>query len=212
MRTPLIRIAAFLACLALAACTATAPKTRKLDADAEPVRNITIAILMGDLANVPNAAPLEMLAYRNEFRHALAKRVPAVFEANGVPVRFVAVQNSVLRAGTRPEALLKKAGTSHVLVLNAKSYSYLKRGEIRQSVGAVNFDADLWDTRTNRVVWKAEPILALVERQPLLRSQHLAGQLLNGLGSEGLITLAHGHAVDLSGERISDYYVGTEDR
>jgi hypothetical protein len=76
----------------------------------------------------------------------------------------------------------------------------------------VLFDAELWNAKTKRMVWRASPSLGVVENQPLLQSQQFAAQLLNAMNGDGLISLKQGHAVDSSGERISDYPVDAPDR
>jgi hypothetical protein len=203
------------AALGLAVCAATA-WPQKLQADAEPVRDVMIVVLMGDLASLPgtaNLTPAAVLTYRTRYKDAVEKRLPAIFEANGVPVRFVLVALSVVKGRARPsDTMLADTRFSHVLILNLRDYSYFTRRGIRQLVVNARFDGELWELKTRSVVWKASPTLGIVESQPLLQSQDLAAQLLNGMHADGLITLKQGHAVDFSGERISTYSADTPDR
>ncbi len=77
----------------------------------------------------------------------------------------------------------------------------------------VGFVANLVDVQERRAVWKAHPCLPLAERLPLLRTQYLAAQILNGMNTDGLIHLTQGYAIDLTGDRIHNYSsFGTKDR
>jgi hypothetical protein len=195
---------------------ATAAVAEKLQADAEPVRDILLVVFMGDLSNPPGSAnltPASVFAYRTRFKDALEKRLPAIFDANGVPPRGVMVRTAVLKPGVRPpDAMLNDRRFSHILVLNLKEYRYLSRRGVRQLVVYINFDGELWSTERKSIVAKYAPSLAFVEKQPMLQTQDMAGQILNALHTDGLIVLKQGHALDFSGEKIGEVPIDTPDR
>ena len=211
MNLPPIRALALLAFVVLAACSGTTG-TQKRRANAEPVKAVAIVVLMGTLLSNTKATPSESLAYGTTFRDALQKRLPAIFEANGVPVRYILVQPVVRKSAARPDALLAHTGISHGLVLNANGYTNVTRPGAMEPVGAVLFEAELWDAKTKGIVWKAGPSLGVVDKQPLLQTQQFAAQVLNAMHGDDFVELKRGHAVDLSGERISDYPVDAPDR
>lgn len=209
MGNRLIIVALF--CLTLAACTAVT-KTQKMDANARPVKDVQIIVRMGYLPIDGVVSQTLHNAYNGQFKAAMTERFSQIFRANDVPVESITVGNNNPISVIEIQSLLNTSKTSHVLILNIESFTYATRYGVKQSLRSVNFNTELWDVQGKHVVWKAHPYLGLIEEQPLLRTQHLAGQLLNGMNTDGLITLKHEHAIDLVGDRISDYYVGTKDR
>jgi hypothetical protein len=204
-------------CFAVAlALLAPAAVAEKLQADAEPVKDILLVVFMGDMSNPPgqaNLTPAAVYAYRTRFKDAMEKRLPAIFEANGVPPRGVMVYTTVLKPGVRPsDAMLADRRFSHILVLNGRQYRYYHRRGVRQLFVYVNFDGELWSTERKSIVAKYTPSLAFVEQQPMLQAQDMAGQILNELHKDGLIVLKQGHAVDFSGEKIDAVPVDMPDR
>jgi hypothetical protein len=195
---------------------ATAAVAEKLQADAEPVRDIALIVFMGDLSNPPsqaNLTPASVYAYRTRFKDAMEKRLPAIFEANGVPPRGVVVYTARLKPGVRPsDAMLADRRFSHILVLNLKEYRFLHGRGVRQLFVYANFDGDLWSTERKSIVARYAPSLAFVEKQPMLQTQDMAGQILNALHKDGLIVLKQGYAVDFSGEKIDEIPVDAPDR
>ena len=195
---------------------ATAAVAEKLQADAEPVRDILLVVFMGDMSNVSsraNLTPASVFAYRTRFKDAMEKRLPAIFDANGVPPRGVVVRTAVLKPGTRPpDKMLDDQRFSHILVLNLQEYRYFHRGAVRQLFVYLNFDGELWSTGRKSIVARYAPSLAFVEKQPMLQTQDMAGQILNALHKDGLIALKQGYAVDFSGEKIDEIPVDAPDR
>lgn len=197
-----------LLCIAgLVACSSVLKTGEKLDPNAERIRDLTIAIRMADLSNAPNIFPEERVVYRTQFKAALESRFPEIFRVNGVPVASTFVQDG--RTAFIPNQFLNSSSTSHVLVLNAKSVSYLARFNMRNSDWCwVRYEAELWDMRHKRVVWKATPQHSLEAKnpQPLRKTQAMAGWLLNAMNSDSLIAMKQKEAKDLSGKTITTIY------
>lgn len=210
MRNRLIVVVLF--CLSLSACTAVS-KSQKIDMNARPVRDMQILVQMGHLPTDDVVSQSQQNFYNDQLKAAMHERLPQIFRINGVPVESIAAENSNPINPMAVQHMLDAAKTSHVLILNIKSFTYATKYQVKQFLSYVNFDADLWDVQEKRVVWKAQPYLRIqYQHQPLLQTQHFAGQLLNGMNTDGLIILKQPHAIDLVGDRISDVPYNTKDR
>lgn len=190
-----------------------APYVASSGVTASPVRDVTIVFWFG--SGVPQCAQ-QSEAYLSTFRSAMAARVPAIFAANGIPVAQTIVETRPVkyrRAGNGELALPQLGGikTSHAVLLTVDTYSYSGRCAPGSNVD-VNFDARVWDVQKQRMVWSGEPTLALVLKQPLLRSQHFAASLLNGFHKAGLIKLNGGEAVDLNGQPVGSNFIWEDDK
>lgn len=211
MKLALIRIAKYLgfanAILFLVACAAVAPSAQKLQADAAPIRDLAIVVWMGNFSSV-EGVPAEIKDwYANTFPKTFAKRVPEIFAANGVSVKRVITSNAKRSASDWPDVNTDLSNTSHVLVLSTQAYV------VRNGLRSFTFDTYLWDAKTKKPVLQAETNVAPVIKQPLLRTQVLAAQLLNSFSDNGLISLKTGKALDLAGEQIpKGYIVYAEDK
>lgn len=209
MRTYLVALFCF---FTLSACTAVS-KSQKIDMNARPVGDMQILVQMGHLPTDGVVSQSQHSFYENQLKAAMHERIPQIFRANGISVKSITVGNSDPINPMAMQHTLDAANTSHILVLNIKSFAYATRYQVKQFLSYVNFDADLWDVQDKRMVWKAQPYLQIqYQHQPLLQTQHLAGQLLNGMNTDGLIALKQPHAIDLAGDRISDVFHGTKDR
>jgi hypothetical protein len=208
-----VRRAAVTVWLALAAYSATAAG-EKLAADAEPVRDLGIVVWTAEEAASPDGKKLDWRDEGGRFKDALGRRLPEVFAINGIPVKGVSMgQNVPSKTDPRLQALPNYAATSHLLLLTAKLLVYAKRRTEQVRVPDVlTFDAALWDSRRKRIVWRGSATLSLVRHQPFLQTQDFAGQLLNALQSDGLVTLKQGYAVDGAGEKITEYSPSDSDR
>jgi hypothetical protein len=194
--------------LALSACAENI-KSQKIGENTKPVQDVTIVIWLGDTSRLNFLTNNEKSWYANQFKNALQKRMPAIFKANGISVRSMTTAFAFQHADNWPQAFSGDGKATHILVISAESFSEINRGR------SINFEAYLWNVSEKRAVWKAEPKLGLGLAQPLLKTQFLTGQLLNGMKTEGLITLKAPRAVDLTGEVIPENelaYLATQDR
>lgn len=191
--------------LTLTGC-ATVIKTQKVDPTASQVRDLTIVIRMADLSASPNVFPNEYAAYRDKFKPAFESRFPEVFRVNGVGVVSMVVQDGGIASALAPGKLLGDATSSHVLLINARSLSYMSKYGARHDASLwLEYDAALWDVRRKKLVWKATPGHELdgKDPKPLRRVQLVAATLLKGLNSDGLIKMKQSEALDRTGKEIS---------
>lgn len=180
---------------------------QRLQNDAAPVRELAVVVWMGDMADMSIADEKEKYWYSHDFKDALSSRMPAIFKANGFPLKVIVVSKAKPEKNEWPRINVDFGDVSHVLVLRAHSYLVMKYGT------QVSYEAYLWDARTKQAVWKGSPFVGLVTSQPLLRAQLLAGEILNSLKQDGLITLKSENAIDLEGNPITNgYYIHAEDK
>lgn len=191
-----------LASLMLTSCV-SGIKALKVEANAEPIHDLSIAIRMGNLSTVPALFQSEQYEYKNQFKTALENRFPKIFQKNGVSVLSILVEEGGNAAKSLPNLSIDNTKASHLLILNAKSVSYETRGGVKSSTANVFFDAVLWDVKKKEAVWKASPFLNLARNKPLHGSEYMAAQILNAMNADGLINMTQKEAVDLSGETIS---------
>lgn len=195
-------------CLSVILFTACTPRivSKKLDATAEPVKDLTIAISMGNLSSV-GVSPSELQVYNHEFKDAFTTRFPDIFKKNGVEVKKILVEGPAAQGDLYPKTLVDNATTSHVLLI--KGVAFVKQN----GMGFINFDVSLMDVQRRLVAWTEKAQLSLVVTQPLLRTQVVAGQILNGMQKDGLIHMKQEHSIDFAGEEIkAGYYGGSKDR
>ena len=183
-------------------------------ADLKPIKDLTVIFWFG--SGVP-ACPEISVAYVSAFRPAMLTRLPAIFAANNIAVSKTLVESIPIKylrtkSGELTLPLLDQVNTSHALVLIADAYRYLGTKCGPNSHVTVDFDARLWEVAKKRQIWSATPTYYLIEKQPLLRSQQFAGDLLNGLHRARVITLESGRAVDLTGDRLGASFVWTADK
>ncbi len=205
MKVVLFRFAKYLGCamavLVLAACAAVAPIAQKLQADAAPIQSLAIVVWMGDFSGVAGVPSDTKSWYANTLPNAIAKRVPEIFAANGVPVRKILTSNAKRSASDWPNVNTDFGDASHVLVLSSEAYV------VKDGFPSFTFDAYLWDAKTQKPVLQVGTSIVPIIKQPLLRTQVLAGQLLNSFSENKLISLTTDKAVDLSGQLITKAYV-----
>lgn len=187
----------------LVACSPVPYNTVKFEENPEPIRNLTIAFWLGDIKRAGG----DVLDVKNYalYPSVLKTNVPAIFAENGIPVAdtFVLSAPVKITADTSDEITFPFPGpvtTSHVLMINAASVvKQFQNGT--PLLLTVNYQVKLWDVRKKRLEWSAVPTM-LVTGDPLIASRHFAGQLLNGMHKDGLISLKEGKAIDLTGQRI----------
>jgi len=211
MKLALVRLAKYLgsamAISVLAACAAVAPTAQQLQADVAPIQSLAIVVWMGDFSGVAGVPSDFKKWYANTLPNAIDKRVPEIFAANGVLVKKILTSNAKRSASDWPNVNTDFGDASHVLVLSSQAYV------MHNGFPSFTFDAYLWDAKTQKPVLRSVAGIVPVIKQPLLRTQVLAGQLLNSLSDNGLVALKTGKAVDLSGQLITKaYIVYAEDR
>jgi hypothetical protein len=199
--------------LALTGGYSVAAGAEKLVADAESVRDLGIVIWTSEVAASADGKALDWRDDEGRFKDALGRRLPQVFEANGIPVKGVSMDRiAYSKADPRMQSLPKYSGTSHLLLLSAGFLVYGRRTEQVRVPDVLTFNAALWDSRRKRIVWKGAATLALVRHQPFLQTQDFSAQLLNAMQADGLVALKHGYAVDNAGEKITEYPPSAVDR
>jgi hypothetical protein len=199
--------------LALMAAYSPTAHAEKLVADAEAVRDLGIVIWTSEVAASPDGKKLDWRDDGGRFKDALGRRLPQVFETNGIPVKGVSMDTTAYsKADPRMQSLPRYSGTSHLLLLSAGFLAYRRPTEQVRVPDVLTFNAALWDSSRKRIVWRGSATLALVRHQPFLQTQDFAGQLLNAMQADGLAALKHGHAVDNAGEKITEYPPSAADR
>jgi len=190
------------ALLALASACAPYVRSEKVDPAARPVEALAVSVKLGHLGGT-NLPVSTKQAYVSEFARAMQTRLPAILERNGVPVSAVDVQAGAFgqkflnpRSGIPPSHRLELIAAQHVGGSNANY---------------VQFEAELVDIKANRVVWKGLPQMGVVEKQPLIRTELVARDLLFALNRDGLIKLS-GDPLDLHGNPITVHAIWAEDR
>jgi len=172
-----------------------------------PVQSLAVVIWMGDFTGSPGIPDASRDWYAKALPQAIEKRLPEIFQVNGISIKKIIVSNAKQRANSWPNIDTNFGDVSHIFVLASAGYVS------RNGVASFIFDAYLWDARSKTPIMKAVPEVGVVVNQPLLRAQLLAGELLNGMGQNKLIELKTGSAIDLAGEPITNgYYVGARDR
>jgi hypothetical protein len=198
-------------CFLLTSCAAVT-KTEKLDANARPIKDIQIILVLGDLPHNSAVTFTDRSFYNHQLKSALASRFLQIFQANEVTVESIIFEDDTKQDHVNVQNLIRNAQVSHVLILSVEKHLYSGRYGRKEDLLGVGFVANLVDAQERRTVWKAHPFLYLEEKQPLLRSQHLAAQILNGMNTDGLIHLTQGYAIDLTGDRICNFTNSKKDR
>jgi hypothetical protein len=205
MKLALIRLARHLSCAAtifvLTACAAVAPTSQKLQADAAPIKSLAIVVWMGDFSGVSGVPADAKSWYANTLPNAISRRIPAIFAANGVSVKKVFTSNAKRSASDWPKVNEDFGDASHVLVLSSQAYV------VKDGFPSFTFDAYLWEAKSQKPVLQVATNVVPIIKQPLLRTQVMAGQLLNSFNDNGLIKLKTDSAVDLSGQLITKAYI-----
>jgi hypothetical protein len=207
-----------LASFVLSACIVPTPlKKEKVDPNAEQVQNLAVVIRMADLSKVPQAYPSEITAYRTVVRSALENRFPEIIRANGVHLTSIEVKD--VREVNEPlsRTLSSDSKATHALHITPLSVSIRVNRVSDRRIDPfmlIRYAAELLDIRTRKVVWKATLETRFVAQgvQPLLYAQGLAAEVLNGMNSDGFITLKQENAIDLSGNIIKGYSIWADDK
>lgn len=192
-----------LVCLVKSASAAS--NSTVLAPNAKPVQDLAIIVGMGDLQQTDLSAPETPAWYSSQLKEALTRRVPEIFAANGIPVRSIKVSEKLDFDEPWGDAA-PDGGPSHYLVLNAYKLISGRNGQ------DLYFEASLWSARDQKKVWKSYPRLALFAKQPLLRTQVMAAELMENLRDDRMLTLPQAIPVDLAGEPITTYLIFTKDR
>jgi hypothetical protein len=191
--------------LCLVKSASAASNSTVLDPNAKPVQDLAIIVGMGDLQQTDSLYPETRAWYYSQLKEALTRRLPEIFAANGIPVRSTKVSEKLNFDEPWGDAA-PDGGPSHYLVLNAYKIISGRNGQ------HLYFEASLWSAREQKKVWKAYPRLWLFVRQPLLRTQVMAAELLQNLRDDRVLTLPQAIPVDLAGEPITTYLIFTKDR
>jgi len=181
--------------IALAGCTATADKSQKFAQPDEVIDTVTLRLLLGDIGQARFAAPKDVDAYRYKYVPAMLARVPNTLKINGIKVAKVETNNA------------RRTDTRYEIRIEASEFSQAQSGKCW-----VHYDLTLFDFQKQTKIWGGRTQVSINSDQPLLRSEKLAGDILNSLYREGIIKLAQGHAVNPQGERITDVSVFSTDK
>lgn len=124
----------------------------------------------------------------------------------GYPTPDVLVSgiDSISPADVYPLTVVKNAHSSHVLLLKANKIQ-LHYNDLQ----GIEFDAQLIDVATRKIIWTGQPYLPY-QGEYNLNSQKVAGDILNALKKDGLIRLPNEVAINLSGEPIKKFYYSSE--
>lgn len=204
-------------CFILVACAPATIKSKKtIDVSAPPIQDLSIVIWMGNTPDMKLTAT-ERDAYSIQFSAAFKERFRQIFEKNGISVGQLDISNQPLKSiaalpGNSSDTLITHAKNSHVLILHADSIWYLARYNDKTSPVFLHFNAALWNVQSKQIVWTSIPTLCICEKQPRLKVQEFAGQLLNAMNKDGLIHLKQNTPIDLWNEPITVYPVWINDR
>lgn len=189
-----------LICLSLLTACAPALMSTKIDQNAAPVKDITLAVTMGNMAQIAMIGEGE----RYKILDAIHDRIPDIFNKNGLVTKEVFVEGleSANATSLYPLTLTQNAKTSHVLLLKASKLTMNARTPI-----SFEFDAQLIDVKTKKVVWRGNPRY-FFGNQYNIHAQLVAGALLNALQSDGFLKMPNASAIDLEGNKIIFYYPG----
>lgn len=176
-----------------------------LEPNAKPVQDLAIIVGMGNAQQTDALSPEDRAWYSSQLKEALEHRLPAIFAANGIPVRSTKVFEKLDFDEPWGDAV-PADGPSHYLVLNAYKIISGRNGQ------DLWFESSLWSARDQKKVWKSYPRLSLFTRQPLLRTQVMAAELMKNLRDDRMLTLPQAIPVDLAGEPITFYLIFTKDR
>ena len=186
--------------LVLTSCTPYV-RSEKLVPDQGKIESINIVIYMGDLSSIAGIGTSSIDTYRTKFRKGLMERFPAIFTKNGILVKDHSVESG--EPVNYKKAMDTNNGSSHTLFLFSEALSGY----------GVQFDVELWDNITKKKIWKSDtPTLALVENQPMHRSELLARDVLIGLNRNSLIQLKNDTAINMSGQPISPMFTWSDDK
>ncbi|MBG7619682.1 hypothetical protein I5R65_09440 [Herbaspirillum sp. AP02] len=180
----------------LGGCTAMADKSQKFAQPETVIDAVVLTMNFGDISKIPAKMSAQVDPYQNDYVPALKTRVPATFENNGIRVLTPTQAKAAISSRNRYEIRIDAATFSQ---------SYTKDSW-------VHFDLLLWDRQLRKKIWAGRTQLSVTSDQPLLRSEKVAGDILNSLNREGLIQLKQGYAVDARGERITDVSKFSTDR
>ena len=176
---------------ALGGC-ATTPSSRLADKVAS-VRSVWIVVSLGSFDGLSPVVKAARVPGR-ETSQAMQVRLPETFRRNGVAV-------SGYRELARPLLQLDELArlwadqrelhgtTSHVLALTAQ------RLKTQGQALYLEYEAVLWDTATQKLVWKAAPVTALnvFRRSAASGAELLAGDILRVLHRDAIIALPKGY-------------------
>jgi len=102
-----------IASLALIGAYNATASAEKLVADAEQVQDLGIVIWTSEVAAPPDGQSLDWRDDGGRFKDALGRRLPQVFETNGIPVKGVSMDRAAYsKADPRMQSLPRYTGTS----------------------------------------------------------------------------------------------------
>ncbi|WDZ98338.1 hypothetical protein Herbaro_11265 [Herbaspirillum sp. WKF16] len=161
----------------------------------EAIDTVTLRLLLGDIGQASFAAAKDVDAYRNRYVPAMLVRVPSTFQTNGIKIEKVETNNA------------RRTNTRYEVRIEASQFSQSKTGSCW-----VQYDLTLFDFQKHTKIWGGRTQVNINTDQPLLRSEKLAGDILNSLYREGIIKLTPGYAVTPTGERITDVSIYSTDK
>lgn len=172
--------------------------SKKIDTNAEPIKDITYAATTGDLMQQARMGERQKYALLD----ALKDRAVDIFNKNGLVTKAAYVEglDGIGVANIYPLTLVENAKTSHVLLLKAETLHSVNYQPVN-----VIFSALLIDVKTKKVVWKGSPLFNLGTKVNL-QTQSMAGAIINSLNKDGLIHLNQESAIDLDGQPIKFNY------
>lgn len=186
-----------------AACTTSA--SSKLGPQVAPVRRVWVVASLGSFNAL---GPAENAARRTggDVSVAMRKTLPDIFNRNGLPVSGYLelprpLPNVAALGALWAANRAALPATSHVLVLTAQRLH-------SAGAGRIEYEAVLWDTASEALVWKATPSYQTSRSRPrAMEADALAGDLLRALQRDELATLPKGYPVDANGVEIPREWV-----
>lgn len=183
-----MRRADFLIVIALAGLAACSTPSSILVDKASPVQSVTVLAFTGYAAS---QGPVEVHSA------AIAAQVPATFMRNGVKVVNYRALKRPVEEVAQLQQLLKEPGAgpaaSHALVINSLSG------------GMGPYEAVLWNTATQQLVWKAGPI-EFFQGRPDQQAQGFAAALLRAMHKDAVIVLPTGHPIGEDGQKLKGWF------
>lgn len=179
---------------AMAACTTTT--SSKLTSQIAPVQRVWVVVSLGSFGSFDpalSAARRPGAEVSNTVRATFADTL----QRNGLPVSGYVqlahpLQNVASLSALWAENKGSLAPTSHALVLTAQ----------RLRAGRVEYEAVLWDTASESLVWKGAPSSLADRARRATEGTVLAGDLLRAFQRDQLLVLPNGHPIDANGAEI----------
>lgn len=124
-----------------------------------PIKNITLALTIGNAARIAKFQRSE----ENAILEGIYDRIPEIFNHNGLATKDVIVEGiESTNKDVYPLTVVQNAKTSHVLLLKGNKI-YFRNGTPQ----AFDFNAQLIDMPTCKVVWTGQPYYTFDQKYKL---------------------------------------------